>query len=257
MINEHVEGIEHVANCPDCQARSTMEGIDVDLDKVWRGVSAEVWSRSIGRLERWLTMGLRSPGLARALLTTPSLMVSWVAASAVVLGVGAFFTVNSEVPWVALLAPALAGIGIAYSYGPGVDPAWELSKTMPISDRAILLTRCLAVFAVNAVLTLVAGLFADQALGLALTWLVPMTTVSALALAVSTWTRSPNIGVAGGLGGWALVILASSGGLDELGNAVSHPALLPVYGIATFIFLAAALYATSSKRVEASKWRQT
>ena len=46
----------------------------VDLDRVWLGVAAEVWRRRPGRIERSATRVLRSPGLARALLTTPSLV---------------------------------------------------------------------------------------------------------------------------------------------------------------------------------------
>ena len=48
---------------------------DVDLDRVWLGVTAEVWQRPVGRLERVAGRILRSPGLARALFTTPSLVV--------------------------------------------------------------------------------------------------------------------------------------------------------------------------------------
>src|SRR5207245_182766 len=46
---------------------------DVDLSRVWAGVAAEVWRRHPGWLERTAARLLRSPGLARALLTTPSL----------------------------------------------------------------------------------------------------------------------------------------------------------------------------------------
>ena len=56
----------------------------------------------------------------------------------------------------ALLAPAFAAAGIAYAYGPGMDPAWELSQSMAVSDRMVLLVRALAVFALNAALGLAA-----------------------------------------------------------------------------------------------------
>ena len=48
-----------------------------------------------------------------------------------------------------LLAPAIAGAGIAYAYGPGVDPAYELSMSMAVSDRMVLLARVLAIFAID------------------------------------------------------------------------------------------------------------
>ena len=125
---------------------------DVDLGRVWRAVATEVWRRQPSWLERRAARWLGSPGLARALLTTPSLLVAWLISTVVVLAVGAAATVGTGLPLVALLAPAVAGAGIAYAYGPGMDPAWELSCSMAVNDRMVLLVRALAVFAVNAAL---------------------------------------------------------------------------------------------------------
>ena len=130
---------------------------DVDLDRVWISVAAQVWRRQPGWLERTAGRLLRSPGLARALLTTPSLLLPWLLTSVAVLAAGAAATTDSGQPLVALLAPAVAAAAIAYSYGPGIDPAWELSCSMAVSDRMVLLVRALAVFAVNAVLGLAAS----------------------------------------------------------------------------------------------------
>jgi len=124
---------------------------DVDLSRVWISVAAQVWRRQPGWLERTAGRLLRSPGLARALLTTPSLLLPWLLTSIVVLAAGAAATTGSGQPVVALLAPAMAAAAIAYSYGPGMDPAWELSCSMAVSYRMVLLVRALAVFAVNAV----------------------------------------------------------------------------------------------------------
>lgn len=255
-MNEHPHDPMHVASCADCQVQANWGGLDVNLDRVWTNIATEAWSRPTGRLERRLGDVLRSPGLARALLTTPSLVLSWILASAVVLAVGAIFTHQSGVPWVALLAPAIAGIGIAYAYGPGVDPAWELSKTMVVSDRMVFLVRTMAVFGVNAALGLVASLFSAQALAVTFMWLIPMTTVSALALAAATWTRNAQVGVGAGLMGWAVIVLGASQsqgqgqGLANLGAAVSEPGLMPIYVIATVVLTVVTLYATRNKRSE-------
>jgi hypothetical protein len=69
---------------------------DVNLDRVWTNVSAEVWRRHPGRLERTTARLLKSPGLARALLTTPSLLLPWLIASVVVLGAGALAQVGAS-----------------------------------------------------------------------------------------------------------------------------------------------------------------
>ena len=61
---------------------------DVDLGRVWLGVAAQVWRRQPGWLELAAGRLLRSPGLARALVTTPSLLVGWITATAVVLVAG-------------------------------------------------------------------------------------------------------------------------------------------------------------------------
>ena len=91
---------------------------------------------------------------------------------------------------VALFAPAVAAAGIAYAYGPGIDPAWELSQSMAVSHRMVLLVRVLVVFALDAALGLAASAASGAAAAVTFGWLVPMTAVSALALAAATVTRS-------------------------------------------------------------------
>ena len=181
---------------------------DVDLGRVWIGLTTQLWQRRAGPLERLAGRLLRSPGLARALVTTPSLLLAWVLATAVVLAVGATVTLRTGTPYVAFLAPALAGAGIAYAYGPGIDPAWELARSMAVGDRMVLLVRALAVFGLNALLGLAASVVSGAATAVAFGWLVPMTSVCALALAAATVTRSANVGVVAGLTGWAITVLS-------------------------------------------------
>src|SRR5258707_1727703 len=123
---------------------------DVDLGRVWLGVAAEVWRRRPGRLERMAGRLLRSPGLARALVTTPSLLLGWIIATVIILFAGMLATLGTGTPWVALLAPAVAAAGIAYAYGPGIDPAWELSQSMAVGDPVVLPVRALAGFGPDA-----------------------------------------------------------------------------------------------------------
>ncbi|MDQ2829628.1 MAG: hypothetical protein M3Y74_11330, partial [Chloroflexota bacterium] len=206
-MREHPDDPAHVAACGDCQARASMDGLDVDLERVWLSVAATVWTRRPGIVERLAARLLGSPGLARALVTTPSLLLSWLLASAIILAIGVLVTRGTGLPWVPLLAPALAGAGIAYAYGPGIDPAFELSQSMAISDRLVLLVRALAVFGLNAVLGGIASLVTSGAAGLTFDWLLPMTMVSALALAAATSARNANVGVAAALAAWALIVL--------------------------------------------------
>ena len=104
---------------------------DVDLHRVWVGVAAEVWRRRTGLVERLAGRALRSPGLARALVTTPSLLLGWVIASAVVLAAGMVATQRPGTPFVALSAPAVAAARASptptarASTRPGNCPPWR------------------------------------------------------------------------------------------------------------------------------------
>ena len=211
---------------------------------MWIGVAAQVWRRRPGLLERTAGRLLRSPGLARALLTTPSLLLPWLIASAAVLAAGAVATRGTGQPLVALLAPAVAAAGIAYAYGPGIDPAWELSRSMAVSDRMVLLVRALAVFAVNAVLGLAASVASGSAAALTFGWLVPMTAVCALALAAATVVGSPNAGVAAGVAGWTITLLSGQAAAGEFTAVVSRSALVPAYLAAAAACAAVVAYTT-------------
>jgi len=230
---------------------------DVDLGRVWISVAAQVWRRQPGWLERTAGRLLRSPGLARALLTTPSLLLPWLLTSVVVLGAGAAATMGSGQPIVALLAPAVAAAAIAYSYGPGIDPAWELSCSMAVSDRMVLLVRALAVFAVNAVLGLAAsavaaaaGVPAGSGAAAAVTfgWLIPMTAVCAFALAVATVARSASAGAAAGVAAWLIIVLSGRVASGQFAAAVTYTVLFLPYLAIGAVCAAVAVYAPRTPR---------
>jgi len=212
------------------------------------GLATVTWRRQPGPVERAAARLLRSPGLARALVTTPSLLLPWLIASAAVLAAGAAATLGTRQPWVGLLAPVVAAAGIAYAYGPGIDPAWELSRSLAVSDRLVLLVRALAVFALDAALGLAASAASGAAVGITFGWLVPMTALCALALAVATVSRSANAGVAAGVAGWALIVLSEQAATGRFAAAVSDSALLLPYLAVAVICVGVALYATRIPR---------
>jgi hypothetical protein len=130
---------------------------------------------------------------------------------------------------VPLLAPAVAAAGIAYAYGPGIDPAWELSRSLAVSDRMVLLVRGLAVFGVNAGIGLACSAASGTATAVTFSWLVPMTAACALSLAAATVARSANVGVAAGLSGWAITVLSGQAAAGHVTTAVTSTALVPAY----------------------------
>ena len=221
---------------------------DVDLHRVWLGVATVVWRRRPGLVERLAGRALRSPGLARALVTTPSLLLGWVIASAVVLAAGLFATLGTGTPFVALFAPAVAATGIAYAYGPGIDQAWELSQSMAVSYRMVLLVRALAVFSLNAALGVAASAASVTAAAVTFGWLIPMTAVSALALAVATVARSANAGAAAGLAAWAITVLSVHMASGRVTAAVASPGLVLPYLAVAVACVAIAWFATRFPR---------
>ena len=221
---------------------------DVNLDRVWLGVAAEVWRRRPGPVERAAACLLRSPGLARALVTTPSLLLGWTVATVVVVAVGLAATLTTGTAYVPLFAPAVAGVGIAYAYGPGMDPAWELAGSMPVSDRIVLLVRALAVFGLNAVLGLVASAASGAVAALTFGWLVPMAAVCALALAAATLSRSANVGAAAGLAGWAMTVLGGRVATGSMVAAATASSLVVPYLLGAAACGVIAWYATRIPR---------
>jgi hypothetical protein len=221
---------------------------DVDLGRVWISVAAQVWRRRPSALERTAARLLRSPGLARALLTTPSLLLPWLIASTVVLAAGAAATLSSGQPLVALFAPAVAAAAIANSNGPGVDPAWELACSMAVSDRMVLLARALVVFAVNAVLGLAASAVTESAAAITFGWLIPMTAVCAFALAVATVARSAAAGAAAGVAAWLITVLSGRVASGRFSAAVTDTVLFLPYLAIGAGCAAIVLYATRIPR---------
>lgn len=234
----------------------------VDLGRVWTAVAAQVWRRRPGPVERVAARLLRSAALARALVITPSLLLPWLISTAVVFGLGGVVNVAGGKPLTWLLAPGLAAIGIAYAYGPGVDPAWELACSMPVSDRMVLLVRAVAVFAVNALLGIAASLAtysaavsrlapehaSSAAATITVGWLLPMTAVCAVALAVAVAARSANAGAGAGVAAWAATVLGSGAFTGQFSSAVTNTsAYLPYLAVAACA-VAATGYATRPQR---------
>lgn len=230
----------------DSPARDSREG--VDLDRVWAGVAAEVWRRHPGWVERTAARLLRSPGLARALVTTPSLLLPWLISTVVAFGVGALVSLGPGQPLVWLIAPGVAAVGIAFAYGPGTDPAWELSLSCAVPDRTVLFARGIAVFAVNAALGLLASTVSGAAAALTFGWLVPMTAVCALALAVTVTVRSASVGAGAGVAAWTITVLASQAASGQPTAAATNAHAYLPYLAAAVGCAAVVGYATRPQR---------
>lgn len=223
---------------PPISARSTSPTPDIDLDHVWNRVTGEIWAKEPGAVERTAARLLKSPAMARALVTTPSLVLAWLLASVLVFALGVFVTNATDEPWVPFLAPVVAIVGVSFVYGSGADPAWEIMRTTALPRRMVLLVRVTAVFLTNIVIALVASLFTSMAGSIIVLWLLPMVGLSMIALAFATWTQSPVFGAASGLLVWFAVSLQSLARANDVTAFVQEDAIAgmaPLYVMATLL----------------------
>ena len=140
----------------------------------------------------------------------------WVA-SGIVMGMGILVTLayslsnaaDVTLPFV-LIAPIAAAAGIAFLYGPMVDPALEIELTLPISPRQILVARLVLIFGFDLILGLVGStalslLRADVLFWpLISAWLAPMTFLASLAFLLITLTLDSGVSLLACLGLWFL-----------------------------------------------------
>lgn len=145
----------------------------------------------------------------------------WVA-SALVLALGTLVTLSvygragfsalETLPLV-LLAPVVAGLGVACLYGPLADPALEVELAAPVSPRVVLLARLALLFGFDLALGLAGSLaLAWLAPGLSLwplvlSWLAPMAFLSALAFLLAVLAVDAGVSITLCLGLWTVQLL--------------------------------------------------
>jgi hypothetical protein len=158
------------------------------------------------------------------------------AASAMVLALGALVTLAMSAPGASaatlpfvFVAPLVAAVGVAFLYGPGVDPPLEIELATPVSPRLTLLARLTLVFGFDLGLGLVASLAlavmrADLTFWpLVSAWLAPMAFLSALAFLLTVLSLDAGLGVLVSLGLWGLHSAAHL----QVANSVPLPISLP------------------------------
>jgi hypothetical protein len=199
----------HLASCAEC--RGVLAGVTdpVALDAGWERLDAELDAPRPGWFEALLTRVGIADHTARLLAATPVLRRSWLAAVVFLLltTVGAVHTTESPTLFLAL-APLLPLVGVALSYGPALDPTYEMTVVAPTHGFRLLMIRTLAVLVAGLGLNGLATL-ALPGYGLrALAWLLP-----ALALTATGLALTPRLGpvLAPSLvgGAWVAVLLAA------------------------------------------------
>lgn len=209
----------HLTGCGDC--RSALPAAPTWLTRQWERLVPALARPRLTLIERLLRRCGMPEHLARLLAATPTLSRAWLTAVAAVLGFALLFAYASAsavseparlLPYL-LLAPVLPLAGIAFAYGPRVDPAYEMLAATPIAGARLLLVRATAVLVAALV---PAGLATPPLPGpplLGAAWLLPALALVAGTLALAT--RMPVPLAAGGLAAaWlaGVVLLASLSG---------------------------------------------
>ncbi|WP_328781833.1 zf-HC2 domain-containing protein [Streptomyces canus] len=199
----------HLAACAECRGLLADVSDPVALDAGWERLDAELDAPRPGWFESLLTRAGIADHTARLLAATPVLRRSWLAAVVFLLltTVGAVRTTESPTLFLAL-APLLPLVGVALSYGPALDPTYEMTVVAPTHGFRLLMIRTLAVLVAGLGLNGLATL-AVPGYGLrALAWLLP-----ALALTATGLALTPRLGpvLAPSLvgGAWVAVLLAA------------------------------------------------
>jgi hypothetical protein len=182
----------HVLGCAACRDQLAHLVDRGRLERVWAGV--EDAARPPGRrpLEAVLVQLGVPDHLARLLVSTRSLTLSWIGAVSVCLAFAVTAAqLSSHGLFVFLgVAPLLPLAGVAVTYGPGVDPAHEISLASPMRGFRLLMIRAAAVLVVTIGLAAVGASALPELGWLAAAWLLPSLALTALALALATYVQS-------------------------------------------------------------------
>jgi hypothetical protein len=127
----------------------------------------------------------------------------------VTFGMQGTFSANHAFPMLVFM-PMVAAAGVAFLYGPEVDPALEVQLATPASPRLILLARLALLFGVDLAggvvgSAVLAGLSPELSLWpLVVAWLAPMAFLSALAFLLSVLLNDSLAGAILSIGLWSI-----------------------------------------------------
>ena len=198
----------HLTACAHCRAVLAGLGDTVALDDGWERLDAELDAPRPGLLESLLLrLGVRDH-TARLLAATPALRRSWLGAVSAVLLLTVAVTAGPRPTLFLALAPLLPLAGVALSYGPRMDPTYEMAVVAPMHGFRLLMIRTVAALTAGLGLNGLATLALPGYGLLALSWLLPALALTATALALSA-RLGPVLAPALTGGGWAALLVTA------------------------------------------------
>ncbi|GGS58258.1 zf-HC2 domain-containing protein [Streptomyces griseoviridis] len=233
----------HLAACARCRAGLAEAAGPVDVDAGWLRLDAELDAPRAGWCEGLLVRLGVPDHVARLLTATPVLRRSWLGAVAAVLAMSVAAVLTTGAPdgsptLFLALAPLLPLAGVALSYGPAMDPTYEIAVVAPLHGFRLLMIRTVAVLAVGIGLNGLATL-ALPAYGLrALAWLLPALALTGAGLAL-TPRLGPVAAPAAVGGGWIALLLAAEAAREPGGGPLA-PFTAAGQGVCAGVAVAAA-----------------
>ena len=218
----------HLERCGACQARLAAGADAPHLDAVWAEVVDVLDAPRAGLLERLLVHLRVAPDTARLLSVTPSLQLSWITGTALVLSLALLVAHTGErgIALFLALAPVLPVAGVAVAFGPRTDPLHEIAVAAPYSSFRLLLVRSAAVVTATTALAVPATILVPSTPLVAAAWLLPALALSCTSLALAARV-DPVVSSAALAGTWLLLALSGlAPGRDPLVVATVVPQLL-------------------------------
>jgi hypothetical protein len=231
----------HVAACPACRRRLTDLVTDSIAGPAWANLDAELDAPVPGFTERMLGRFGVPEHTARLVAATPALRAAWLLAVASTLALMALLanlSGNAATPYLFVaIAPVLPLAGVAASFGPRIDPTYEISLAAPMNTFRLLLLRTVAVLVTTTALSAAATL-AVPGLGVAaVAWFLPALTLTSLTLALTARMRPVHaaevVGAAWLVAVWATAQPSAAG--SALFSAAGQAVLVAVGVLSTVV----------------------
>ncbi len=178
----------HLERCSGCQGRLVPTADLPRLDAVWAEVVETLDAPRPMLLERLLLRAGVAEDTARLLAVTPSLQLSWVTGTAIVLTLALAVAHSGErgVAMFLALAPVLPVAGVAVAFSARTDPLHEVAVAAPYSSYRLLLVRSAAVLLTTLVLAVPAAALLPSTPLVAVAWLLPALALACSSLALAT-----------------------------------------------------------------------
>ncbi|SEG73026.1 hypothetical protein SAMN04489712_11062 [Thermomonospora echinospora] len=210
----------HLMACERCRLALGAHADPDELAAGWARLDAELDAPRPGPVESLLTRVGVPDHTARLLAATPVLRRSWLTAMALTLLLGAIVGRQTTPLLLLLTAPLLPLVGVAASFGPALDPTYEMAVVAPVHTFRLLMVRTVAVLATTVPVALAASLAVPSFGAVTVGWLLPALALTTLGLALMPWLGTVAAPALVGFG-WVAALLA-----DQLLS--SHGALFPL-----------------------------